>query len=73
VQEDIEDESWWSPFVDGDDISVVVSDGIATLTGTVDTWAEREAATENALEGGATSAVNKLSVRHGPSDLRYSR
>lgn len=73
VQEDIEDEFWWSPFVDGDDISVVVSDGIATLTGTVDTWAERKAATENALEGGATSVVNKLSVKHGPSDLRYNR
>lgn len=73
LKQDIVDEFWWSPFVDSDDISVVVSDGIATLTGTVETWAERKVATENALEGGATSVVNRLNVKHGPSDLRYNR
>ncbi len=36
------------------------------LTGTVDTWAERQAATENAYEGGAIVVDNDLAVQYGP-------
>jgi osmotically-inducible protein OsmY len=60
----IESELWWSPFVDSDEVSVTVDDGIATLTGTVDTWIEHEAATENAYEGGATLVDNDLNVTY---------
>ncbi len=67
LKEDIKDEFFWSPFVDGGDITVRVDDGKATLTGTVDTWGERRAATENALEGGAVEVDNELNVLFGPS------
>jgi osmotically-inducible protein OsmY len=58
----IRNELWWSPFVDADEVAVTVSDGVATLTGTVDSFAEMSAATENAYEGGATWVDNDLEV-----------
>ena len=68
IYEDIRDEFWWSTYVDSDDIDVIVNDGVATLTGTVDTWSERRAATENAIEGGAYKVINKIVVRASSSD-----
>lgn len=66
IEADIESELYWSPFVDSDEVNVDVDDGRAHLTGTVDTWNEREAATENALEGGAVVVDNDLTVDFGP-------
>jgi len=63
---DIRDELYWSPFVDSDEVTVNVDDGVATLTGTVDTWSERQAASENAFEGGAVAVDNDLVVIYGP-------
>lgn len=63
IEEDVESELWWSPFVDSDDIAVVVEDGTATLTGAVDSWSEYSAATENAYEGGAVWVDNDIVVR----------
>ncbi len=65
-RDDVNDELWWSPFVDSDDVTVTVDDGKVTLTGTVDTWSERQAAGENAYEGGAVVVDNDLNVRYGP-------
>jgi osmotically-inducible protein OsmY len=62
IKKDIEDELFWSPFVDQDEVKVSVDNGVATLTGTVDSWNEFYSATENAREGGATSVINKLNV-----------
>ena len=62
IKDAIESELWWSPFVDSDDVTVTVDDGIAMLTGTVDTWSERRSASENAYEGGATLVDNELIV-----------
>jgi len=62
IKESIQEELWWSPFVDSDDITVSVDDGAATLTGTVETWDERQAALENAYEGGAVTIDNDLVV-----------
>jgi osmotically-inducible protein OsmY len=62
IWEDIRDELWWSPFVDDDEVDVRVDEGTATLTGTVDSMAECQAATENAYEGGAVHVVNKLQI-----------
>ncbi len=62
IKEDIEEELWWSPFVDSEEINVTVENGTATLTGVADDWAERRAATENALEGGAILVHNELDV-----------
>jgi len=61
IRQDIESELWWSPFVDEDEVEV--KDGVATLTGTVDSWSERRAAAVNALEAGAHKVVNKLTVQ----------
>jgi len=70
IKKDIEDELWWSPFVDEGDVSVTVTDGIATLVGVVDTLRERRVATKNAYEGGAKQVRNLLKVRYGPESLR---
>lgn len=69
IVEDIQSEVFWSPFVDSDEVTVVVVDGVATLTGTVDTLDEREAAVENAYEGGARLVDNDLLVDYGPDPL----
>lgn len=62
IAEEIRDEYFWSPFVDGDDIVVTVQDGVATLTGTVEDWDDRRQATEEAFEGGAIWVRNRLEV-----------
>jgi osmotically-inducible protein OsmY len=66
IEQSIEDELWWSPFVDSEDITVTVEDGVAELTGTVDTMAERAAAQANAYQGGAIYVDNDLVVEFGP-------
>ncbi len=63
IKTDIEDELWWSPFVDSDDVTVTVDAGEATLTGTVDSWTEYNAAENNAYEGGAIYVDNDLTVK----------
>lgn len=62
IENNIDSELFWSPFVDSGDISVEVDNGVATLEGTVDTWSEYYAATENAYEGGAIWVRNELEV-----------
>ncbi len=62
VKQDIEDELFWSPFVDEDQVDVSVENGVATLRGTVDTVRERYNAGSNALEGGAQAVINRLEV-----------
>jgi osmotically-inducible protein OsmY len=62
IRRDIENQMWWSTQVDSDQVSVMVDDGVATLTGTVDSWREREAATKNAYDGGAVLVRNNLKV-----------
>jgi osmotically-inducible protein OsmY len=48
--------------VDSEQITVTVDDGVATLTGTVDSYTEMEAAVENAYEGGAVWVDNDLEL-----------
>ena len=67
IKEDIENELFWSPFVDSNEVHVSVKDGIATLTGTVESWRERGAAADNAYDGGAREVHNHLRVEYGPS------
>lgn len=72
IRENIEDEMFWSPFVDADEVDVSVKDGVATLTGSVDDWYERSKARENAYEGGAIRVRDQLSVYDdwdGPLDF----
>lgn len=63
IKDDIESQLFWSPFVDSDDVHVKVEDGVATLSGEVDSWSEFYAAHKNALEGGAVDVKNQLNVK----------
>jgi osmotically-inducible protein OsmY len=55
----------WSPFILEPDVHVRVQDGTATLTGTVGSYRERQAAVDSALEAGAVSVTDQLSVGNG--------
>lgn len=80
IREQVNGQLTWSPFVDADDVEVDVNAGVVTLTGKVDTWAERSDAEENAWEGGAKDVRNELAVEsriygpiarfHAPWDYR---
>jgi len=63
IESAIRDELWWSPFVDAEDVTVSMNNGVATLTGEVDSTTEMEAARENAYEGGAVWVRNQLNVQ----------
>lgn len=63
IKANIEKEFEASPFVEADQITLVVEDGVATLTGRVNSWSELNTANENALEGGATDVRNKLILK----------
>jgi osmotically-inducible protein OsmY len=62
IRRAIEHQLWWSTQVNSDDVTVVVDDGVATLTGSVGSWHERSAATKNAYDGGAILVRNRLSI-----------
>ncbi len=64
IKQDIEKELWWSPYVDVDHVTISVNQGVATLTGTVDSYLERDIAIENAREGGAKSVESLLTIRN---------
>ena len=58
----IQQRHFWSAGLHDQDIEVEVSQGCATLTGTVDTWPERQQAALNAYEAGARNVNNHLRV-----------
>jgi osmotically-inducible protein OsmY len=68
LEQDIESQLFWSPFVDADEVAVSVENGVATLSGEVETWSERMAAQENAFQAGARDVRNKILVEFGPVD-----
>ena len=63
IREDVTDELMWSPFVSGEEITVLVDDGVVTLKGEVNDLEERRIATKNAMDGGARKVRNLLEVR----------
>lgn len=67
IESDIESEIFWSPFVSNDDVEVDVEGGVATLTGSVGTWTEYNAAEDNAYQGGAVDVVNEIVFEFGPN------
>lgn len=62
IEREIEDELFWSPFVDADEVTVTVRDGVATLEGTVDSAMEKGAARDNAFDGGARRVRNLIEI-----------
>jgi osmotically-inducible protein OsmY len=65
IKKNIESRFFWSPFVDGDEITVTVKGGVATLTGAVGTWIGWGEADKDAHKSGATEVVNQVTVRKG--------
>lgn len=68
IENSIESQLWWSPYVNQDDVEVSVSGGTAVLSGTVETEREKRYAEINALEGGAKEVDNHIIVLYLPSD-----
>ncbi|MFW5635775.1 MAG: BON domain-containing protein [Thermodesulfobacteriota bacterium] len=62
IREDVTDQLMWSPFVSGEEITVLVEDGVVTLKGEVKDLQERRIATKNAMDGGARKVRNLLEV-----------
>jgi len=63
IKMDVKWELAMSPFVDNDHIHVTVRDGVVTLKGQVDSQYEFDAATQNAIEGGAKKVINLLTIQ----------
>lgn len=63
LRRDVENEFFWSPYVEIDDVKIDVSDGVVTLTGTADTMLERRMAVNNAFDAGAKDVVNLLTLK----------
>ena len=66
IENRIENQLWWSPYVNQDDIEVTVTGGKAILDGTVETLRESHFAVINAIEGGANEVDNNLIVVYTP-------
>lgn len=64
LKQDIEDQLFWSPYVDADQVQVSVNGGIVTLSGTVDSLREQSSAIKNAYDGGAVAVNDHLSVSY---------
>lgn len=62
IQAELDDQLFWNPYVDAQDVRVDVDDGFVKLEGTVTSWAEHDAATADAYQAGAISVVNNLEV-----------
>ena len=65
IKKDITKAFFWSPFVDRDDITVTVHNGVATLTGKVNGWIAYGEAQRDAHKGGAADVRNRLQVKKG--------
>ena len=63
IAKNVEREIWWSPYVDIDQVTILVTNGKVTLKGNVDSLREYQKAAENAWEGGALSVSNMLVVK----------
>ena len=67
IEASVEDRLFWDPMVERNVVHVAVApDGITTLTGTVATWSELKAASNDALAGGAARVINLLKLNGHP-------
>jgi osmotically-inducible protein OsmY len=68
IRQDIKERFQRSPFIEADQITVEVQDGIATLAGTVEIWQKRSFLVDQALKGGAKSVLSRLQVSYGAAE-----
>jgi osmotically-inducible protein OsmY len=71
IRRDIVTRLWSDRLIVARSIDVTVEDGVATLTGTVDTWTELLDAISKALDAGATKVRDRLKLEGAPR--RYQR
>ena len=69
IERDAEAGILWNAFVDGSDVDVTVRNGVATVTGTVGSFADVLEAESEVFEAGATRVINQLFVDAVP-DVR---
>ncbi len=65
IRRDVREQLFWSPYINVDDITVAVNNGIVRLTGEVDNQMQWSDAEKNAFEGGAKDVINELIVKRG--------
>lgn len=63
IKAEVSREIWWSPYVDRDQVSITVENGVVILEGTVDSYREYREAAKNAWEGGAYAVENELVIQ----------
>ena len=63
IEQDIQRQLFWNPFVRSADVDVAVDDSVATLSGNVASKFEKNQAAEEAFEAGATWVYNQIEVR----------
>ncbi|NBC82185.1 MAG: BON domain-containing protein [Bacteroidetes bacterium] len=68
IKNNINDQLYWSPYVNEEEVEITVDNGVAVLEGDVDTRREKLYAEVNAYEGGADEVKNKLNVEYSPND-----
>lgn len=66
IKKDIQSELFWSPFINENEIDIIVENGKAILRGNVDTQREKTYAEINAMEGGAEQVENDIEVAYSP-------
>jgi len=69
LDQNIERQLFWSPYVEIEEVSVEVEDGVTTLSGEVDSWFERRMAVENARQAGAGIVRNRITIPDFSPDL----
>ena len=62
LADDVQSQLFWSPFVDSTDIAVEADNGVVTLTGEVEDWAEMAAARENAWDADPKAVYLDLDI-----------
>lgn len=62
IRKNIQEALLYNPATDSYEIDVTVNEGIASLHGEVGSWQEKNAAVENAYEGGADAVIDRLDL-----------
>lgn len=62
IEQDVQNEFFWDPLINSDDLTFTVEDGVVTIEGTVPSFRIKQAITEEAYQGGAKHVRNRVKV-----------